>query len=106
MGRAPTMARMVCPSSILQRVQKASTSPPTRWACAICRTLQKRRPESQREVPLLCKTTGVQSIPEGPEVTEPAILQQGEPARRAYDLRVRPTEARIDAHALMHNLRE
>ena len=27
-------------------------------------------------------------------------------ARRAFDLRVRPTEARIDAHALMHNLRE
>src|SRR5205823_8596225 len=34
------------------------------------------------------------------------ILPHGEPARRAYDLRVRPTEARIDAHALMHNLRE
>ena len=39
-------------------------------------------------------------------MTEPAILPHGEPARRAYDLRVRPTEARIDAHALMHNLRE
>jgi alanine racemase len=29
-----------------------------------------------------------------------------EPARRAFDLRVRPTEARIDVDALMHNLRE
>ena len=27
-------------------------------------------------------------------------------ARRAFDLRIRPTEARIDEHALMHNLRE
>jgi alanine racemase len=29
-----------------------------------------------------------------------------DPQRRAFDLRVRPTEARIDAHALAHNLRE
>jgi alanine racemase len=29
-----------------------------------------------------------------------------EPLRRAFDLRVRPTEARIDASALSHNLRE
>jgi alanine racemase len=29
-----------------------------------------------------------------------------EPQRRAFDLRVRPTEARIDAQALVHNLRE
>src|SRR5690348_5666377 len=29
-----------------------------------------------------------------------------EPARRAFDLRVRPTEARIEVDALMHNLRE
>jgi alanine racemase len=29
-----------------------------------------------------------------------------EPSRRAFDLRIRPTEARIDASALSHNLRE
>ena len=29
-----------------------------------------------------------------------------DPQRRAFDLRVRPTEARIDAHALAHNLLE
>jgi alanine racemase len=29
-----------------------------------------------------------------------------EPQRRAFDLRVRPTEARIDTEALVHNLRE
>ncbi len=29
-----------------------------------------------------------------------------DPQRRAFDLRVRPTEALIDAHALAHNLRE
>src|ERR1700686_2246504 len=29
-----------------------------------------------------------------------------DPARRAFDVRVRPTEARIDASALSHNLRE
>jgi len=39
-------------------------------------------------------------------VSEPAALALGDPARRAFDLRVRPTEARIDVAALMHNLRE
>jgi alanine racemase len=39
-------------------------------------------------------------------VPEPAAAALGEPARRAFDLRIRPTEARIDVHALMHNLRE
>lgn len=32
--------------------------------------------------------------------------QESDPQRRAFDLRVRPTEARIDAAALSHNLRE
>ena len=39
-------------------------------------------------------------------MSEPAALALGDPARRAFDLRVRPTEARIDVAALMHNLRE
>jgi alanine racemase len=39
-------------------------------------------------------------------VSEPAAATLGDPARRAFDLRIRPTEARIDAAALMHNLRE
>jgi len=37
---------------------------------------------------------------------EVALAAVHEPARRAFDLRVRPTEARIDAHALQHNLKE
>jgi alanine racemase len=37
---------------------------------------------------------------------EIAIAAVGEPTRRAFDLRVRPTEARIDAQALQHNLKE
>ena len=39
-------------------------------------------------------------------MSEPASLALGDPARRAFDLRVRPTEARIDVDALRHNLRE
>jgi alanine racemase len=39
-------------------------------------------------------------------LSEPAAVNSGDPARRAFDLRIRPTEARIDVHALMHNLRE
>lgn len=39
-------------------------------------------------------------------MSEPAAVTLGDPARRAFDLRIRPTEARIDVHALMHNLRE
>ncbi len=39
-------------------------------------------------------------------MSESAAAALGDTARRAFDLRVRPTEARIDAHALMHNLRE
>jgi alanine racemase len=38
-------------------------------------------------------------------LSAPAV-ELSEPARRAFDLRVRPTEARIDAQALGHNLRE
>jgi alanine racemase len=37
---------------------------------------------------------------------DPLLAAQHEPQRRAFDLRVRPTEARIDAQALAHNLRE
>jgi len=37
---------------------------------------------------------------------EVALAAVHEPTRRAFDLRVRPTEARIDAHALQHNLKE
>jgi alanine racemase len=33
-------------------------------------------------------------------------MLMNEPQRRAFDLRVRPTEARLDAAALAHNLRE
>src|SRR2546430_501000 len=39
-------------------------------------------------------------------MSEPAAATAGDPSRRAFDLRIRPTEARIDGHALMHNLRE
>jgi len=39
-------------------------------------------------------------------VSESAAAALGDSARRAFDLRVRPTEARIDAHALSHNFRE
>ncbi|HWE25107.1 MAG TPA: alanine racemase [Myxococcales bacterium] len=39
-------------------------------------------------------------------MSEPVAVTLGDPARRAFDLRIRPTEARIDVHALMHNLRE
>src|SRR5256885_13888279 len=46
-------------------------------------------------MPLAARTSG-----------EPAIAAAGEPSRRAFDLRVRPTEARIDAQALQHNLKE
>ena len=39
-------------------------------------------------------------------MSESAAAALGDSARRAFDLRVRPTEARIDAHALSHNFRE
>ena len=39
-------------------------------------------------------------------MSEPAAVTLGDPARRAFDLRIRPTEARIDRDALTHNLRE
>jgi alanine racemase len=40
------------------------------------------------------------------QLGEIAFAPACEPARRAFDLRVRPTEARIDAQALQHNLKE
>src|SRR3954464_5710576 len=40
------------------------------------------------------------------QLGEIAFAPVSEPARRAFDLRVRPTEARIDAQALQHNLKE
>src|SRR5256885_12925504 len=46
-------------------------------------------------MPLSARTSG-----------EIALAAVHEPTRRAFDLRVRPTEARIDAHALEHNLKE
>jgi alanine racemase len=46
-------------------------------------------------MPLAARTSG-----------EIALVAVHEPTRRAFDLRVRPTEARIDAQALQHNLKE
>src|SRR5256885_16781044 len=46
-------------------------------------------------MPLSARTSG-----------EIALAAVHEPTRRAFDLRVRPTEARIDAQALQHNLKE
>jgi alanine racemase len=40
------------------------------------------------------------------QLGEIAFVPASEPTRRAFDLRVRPTEARIDAQALQHNLKE
>src|SRR4051812_14096969 len=46
-------------------------------------------------MPLAARTSG-----------DMALAAVHEPTRRAFDLRVRPTEARIDAQALQHNLEE
>src|SRR3954454_21413158 len=40
------------------------------------------------------------------QLGEIAFAPASEPTRRAFDLRIRPTEARIDAQALQHNLKE